>query len=461
MMRRLWERIRELDLDQLLFLVLVFCLPLQKRHVFVRPESVIAGAFNEWTSMFLYVTDILVAAVLVAWVVRCVRLRAWPRVFGVNWLNGALGVLVACAALSAALGAFPAYRVQSWYHVAKLVEFAALFLYVAERMVTSSLKRWMVAALLFSASLQSLISVAQYKLQQSVGLKFFGEIDLAPQIQNIAKVVVSQSPLQVVIRPTALFPHANVLGGFMAIVVLLGLGLLADELVRGGRKIYSALVASGILLSSAALAYSFSRSAWVGFVVGLGVFVGLSWWWARARCAQLLSMLKDIKVIVVIVAVCIALLAFAPQALHRGLDNNQFDTYSTQGRVLYAKISSNLLAHHLLFGVGPGNFTPALTTASSTPLAAWQYQPVHIVLLLVATEYGLLAAIALIVCMLRSVKRAVQRARLEKEFLNFALVGALMACGAISLFDHYLFTIQQGALLTFILLGLASSRLRS
>ena len=51
-----------------LFYLLIFALPLQLRHVFARPEGSLGNIgplFNEWLSIALFVTDLVLIAFLV------------------------------------------------------------------------------------------------------------------------------------------------------------------------------------------------------------------------------------------------------------------------------------------------------------------------------------------------------------------------------------------------------------
>ncbi|MBL7053408.1 MAG: hypothetical protein ISS02_01995, partial [Candidatus Portnoybacteria bacterium] len=53
-------------LEKILFYLLVFCLPFQTRKIVYQW----GGGFNEWTSMYLYLTDILLVSILLSWLWR-------------------------------------------------------------------------------------------------------------------------------------------------------------------------------------------------------------------------------------------------------------------------------------------------------------------------------------------------------------------------------------------------------
>lgn len=56
-----------LKLERFLFYFLIFCLPLQVRHIFYAPSGAL---FNEWTAFSLYATDLLVLVLLGLWLAR-------------------------------------------------------------------------------------------------------------------------------------------------------------------------------------------------------------------------------------------------------------------------------------------------------------------------------------------------------------------------------------------------------
>jgi O-antigen ligase len=78
------------------------------------------------------------------------------------------------------------------------------------------------------------------------------------------------------LRARATFPHPIVLGTFVAMTMPLALSLLL--VTRGRRKV---AVGVGGVVMVAGLAVSLSRAPWLGALVGLAVFAGLSGLWRR------------------------------------------------------------------------------------------------------------------------------------------------------------------------------------
>jgi hypothetical protein len=92
------------------------------------------------------------------------------------------------------------------------------------------------------------------------------------------------------LRARATFPHPIVLGTFVAMTMPLALSLLL--VTRGIRK---AAVGAGAIVMVAGLAVALSRAPWLGALVGLAAFAGLSGFWRRwkpiAAAAAVLAVL--------------------------------------------------------------------------------------------------------------------------------------------------------------------------
>jgi O-antigen ligase/polysaccharide polymerase Wzy-like membrane protein len=78
------------------------------------------------------------------------------------------------------------------------------------------------------------------------------------------------------IRARATFPHPIVLGAFLAMMLPLGVSLLL--VLRGVRRVAAGAAA---IVMAGGLAVALSRAPWLGAVVGLATFAGLSGYWRR------------------------------------------------------------------------------------------------------------------------------------------------------------------------------------
>jgi hypothetical protein len=80
------------------------------------------------------------------------------------------------------------------------------------------------------------------------------------------------------LRSRATFPHAIVLGTFLAMALQLILGLLLTQ--RGNRRVAAGAAA---VVVAAGLAATLSRAPWLGAIIGVAAFAGLSGVWRRWR----------------------------------------------------------------------------------------------------------------------------------------------------------------------------------
>lgn len=474
LMKKIISFLKQESIDRLLFLLLVFLIPIQKRHVFFRPESFIQGSFNEWTSIFLYVTDIVAILIFIAWAIEIFRPRKMGKRAEFKKSPSSSARVLLCAFIGWAIISFAfghesslVYKLQSAYHVAKIGEFALLFFYIQSRINSMRLVKKTLHILVFSASVQALISVVQYIKQSSVGLKFFGEIDLGPSAQNIAKIIIRDEPREILIRPTALFPHANVLGGFLSIAFIFAIGLFIEEMLKRERKNKlsptSTFLIAEIVLIVGALAYSYSRSAWIATFISVSLFLITLRLLIPLIFSHVFQLLKNSLLMKIsFISLLAFLVFFIPLFANRAFVAHSTDEYATEGRIAYTRLAFEMIKQSPLLGVGPGNFTPQLAIISSTPFAPWQFQPVHNPLLVIAAEYGLIAALIVFLFMASMIKDIVKflqksAERSESLFIfSLATLCALIGIMVISLFDHYFFTVQQGALSACLVLGLAS-----
>lgn len=72
--------------------------------------------------------------------------------------------------------------------------------------------------IIISALVQASVALWQFLAQSSVGLSFLGESYLGAHLPGIAKVILLD---QVIIRPYGLFPHPNILASYLGLSILL------------------------------------------------------------------------------------------------------------------------------------------------------------------------------------------------------------------------------------------------
>ncbi|MDP1912039.1 O-antigen ligase, partial [Brevundimonas sp.] len=175
--------------------------------------------------------------------------------------------------------------------------------------------------------------------------------------------------------------------------------------------------------------------------------------------------------------------------LHPNIDSLLFK--SLDERLLYTNVSRGTILDNPIIGSGTGQFVINMQKYANQTLFDWQFQPVHNVFLLIWSELGLIGLCLFIFFLYKlfHVEQFKQKEALEcstwnnsqcesykiaknvprppagrqggtfpdqKEF-KIAIQGVLIGFIFIMLFDHYLWDIQQGQIIFWLILGLSVS----
>lgn len=211
-----------------LFYLLVFFLPTQLGKHYWPTFSVVQGIRVDYLSPTIYFTDVLIVLLFLVWLLsqlKCligkgeVKKRIPPlpkegsgRIFGPVMYALFVVFLIGNISLS---GNF----LNGLYHVIKFFEFSFVAYYLAT--VVKTKKTLAVITLLLSAGVvaESLLAIAQYVHQGSLGglFYFFGERTFTSQTPGIANAAING---QLILRPYATFSHPNVLAGYLVVCLI-------------------------------------------------------------------------------------------------------------------------------------------------------------------------------------------------------------------------------------------------
>ncbi len=193
------------------------------------------------------------------------------------------------------------------------------------------------------------------------------------------------------------------------------------------------------------------------------------------------------------------------QIINRTNDSQNNYPQSITNRILYNNIAINIINEHPIIGIGGKNFTLQMQAYYNEPLEWWQFQPVHNIYLLITSELGIFGLILFLLPIYLIIKNAylntnheiVSRLPAEANILNtmanpklykpivsretiyteaqagetisksakvgetilvqISLISILIGFLFIGLFDHYFWTLQQGQLTFWLVLGAISS----
>ncbi len=424
-------------IEKYLFYLLVFFLSLQVRHIFYsfRPQ------FNEWTSVYLYATDILISTLIFLWLWRIILKRDGVGAKSLKYVLIFLAIFLLIVGFSIVLSS---NRALSLYGFLKILEFSLLFLYVAANFskMFNLARFWPV--FIAGATLQAIVAIIQFSRQASLGLKIFAESPLNPDIAGVAKIVVNG---QKVIRAYGLTPHPNILAAILMIAIF-GLVYLFiknyQNLGAAKKTFFAALFA----LLFFALFLTFSRAV---TVIGLAALVAwLSWIFFKR---------KEFKKSVLIIFFSLLVISSLLLAIFHSYVFSRYDLQNIKGsqaldlRVYYDQMALNIIKDTPWWGIGQGNFV--WTTSSLGLLENWMYQPAHNIYLLIASETGLFG-LATFLLFLFFILISAHRSRADK-LIVYSLLFIVYSLLVIGLFDHFLWDLQQGQLIFWLFLGILTN----
>ena len=129
---------------------------------------------------------------------------------------------------------------------------------------------------------------------------------------------------------------------------------------------------------------------------------------------------------------------------------------AVQLRIFYNKESLKSLNW---FGVGSGNFVDWLMTKDQN-LSRNLYQPVHNIYLLIYSENGILGITVFAIFLLLLIKDFILRTKMSKLY-HYSFLLIVLSFLFFGLFDHFLWTLQQGRFIFWLTLSLLSFGLTS
>lgn len=427
-------------LETIVLNLFILLLPTQFGKHFWPDFAVLNGIRVDYLSPTFYVTDGLIVLLLCFWIIR--KLKKPFRFSGKITASAIVFLVFILYILMSALRTNPLQN--SVYSVVKLLELSFLFFYIITSIPQVISAKRLTCLLAIGVIGESFLAIAQFIHQGTIGglLYLLGERTFTASTPGIANASLNG---ELLMRSYGTFPHPNVLGGYLLISMVLIFFVLFPTL----KKAWRFLAVAALLVGTVGLVLTLSRVAiflWVSFVVGVFVW-------------QLVSAQKrKLEAGITLLAVFVLGLTFYQLLLPRFSQTTLVEEAVVQ-RQLLMESSYQMIAQHPLLGVGVGQFLPTLSTIQS-PLSLGLYlQPVHNIFLLLTAEIGVLGLCFVILffgnCYLRLWRSLKSK---KADPLPFALLICLSMMLVMGLFDHYWLTLQQGQLLSTIVLGLVRQR---
>lgn len=390
-----------------LFFLFGFFLPTQLGKHFFESFSYISGVRVDYLAPTLYLTDLLV--LLLVFTHKRIYKKTIKNVF-VQTVFFLLAInLITSIGLPISL-----YR---FFKIVEYIAVAGLFLYINARML-----RRFIYGLGIGVFTQLTLVITQlisHSSQQGVWY-YLGERIYNGSMPGIAKASLMGFE---VVRPYGTFSHPNSLAGFFVIVATFFMFFRMPIMPLWLKR-------SLLLTSSVLVVLSLSIPAIVGL---FGIYSYLI-----VHKVRRTKSLRDTLPYAVVTL--LAIFVFGISALL-----TTKTALSVSQRVHMQLTALQIVRAYPLTGVGLGSYLYASSKYPNvTPL--FLNQPVHNVFLLVTAELGMIISVILCYLVWR------MRKHISLHLLSGALIWIVVITG---LFDHYWVTLQQNALLLYVIGGLS------
>lgn len=407
-----------------------------------RPRPPLYAGF---TDLFSSVGDLAAVATLALWLAS-LALSPRPVRLGPGFLRWPVAGLLALAVVGAAWSLDPVLTLWSAAGLAVAVGIGVYALNEVE-----ALGR-LVLPVATMVGLEAVVGIGQVLGQGSVGLAGLGELSLDPRVNGVS--VVAATATDRLLRAYGLTDHPNILGGLLAIgLVLLAVGLVGID-GAGARGMTRRLGrTAGVLAIStgtAALVLTFSRAAGLALVVGLLVVLVLHGLRRDGRTARRLATVAA-GVAAIALVVGLPLGRYVAARLDVVAPQSDTELMSVGERAILADAAGAVFAAHPLGGTGLATLPLAMTR--TRPALTFDYQPASVVVLDVLAETGVLGAACYgLVLVVPLVAVARRRGAWTRDLV--AATGALAAVTVIGFFDYYTWSYPAGRIWAWLVLGL-------
>lgn len=284
-------------------------------------------------------------------------------------------------------------------------------------------------------AMQIATGIPEFALQTTrflapLGLNWPGLLDVSVRGASIVRLADGLSFL----RAYGTLPHPNILGGFTLLFLL---GPAALFLRKEKPNLLALILFSlGVIL----LALTFSRSAWLGFIFFLLVFV---WKHKAFNHARLIAF-----IVVGVMSFTLTLLPLQRLVQARINDStSNTEKFSITARNFLTREALQMIRERPLSGAGIGGFVLQLAERAGQ---GYIVEPVHNLFLLAGAELGIPGLLILVGLFILLGRGVVKTKKLESVLAGATLTGI----GVIGLFDHYLWTLAPGRLMLGLALGL-------
>lgn len=395
----------------------VFLIPWQTRWIIIDP--IIEGSAWEYGRLSLYAGDIVFGVILIASAIIWFKNKKinsfllWPLVLFAIFVGWAWFSLIWASTVLVGM-----------YFAIRLTQILLIFLIF---IILKPKSTTIISGLVLGAAVQGLIATAQFTLGWTPAFKWLG---MASQSAWELGPGVVETISGRWLRAYGSLPHPNILGGYLSA------GLLGAIHIFSIKKINRWWLWPSIILISQGLVLSFSRSAWLGFGMGILLLLILA--------LEDKIIIKKLILILIVVAIIFVInfAIFQDLFLSRLSSVGRLESISITERATQVELAMRAIKMNYL-GLGVGNYTHWLQRIY--PLEpGYIYQPVHSHYLLIWAELGWFGIVSFVLSLLFLFQSKIWAISQNK---NGPFVALLICFLAIGVFDHYFWTSYSGILL--------------
>jgi len=441
-------------IEKFLFYLFLFLIPFQIRFIWIPPVG------GEWDSIFLYLTDILLAAVLFLGIIN-----AKTRGLRFKKIDLFLFLFLAVAVISVFVSADKTVSIFRWV---KLLEFVLLYIYISAQFKIQNSKfkiTTVLSVIFYSGMLQAILAIVQFYKQSSLGLKFIEAGKYLPGDPGVATFI---SGTEKVMRAYGSFPHPNVLSAFLLLAIFCLYALWLNKTKIGP------IEPIGLMLLIFALFLTFSRGTilvflFISFIFLIARFFQLRELYHTEERLAMGKRMMALALLFVLFSTISALLVlpyFKTRFLKISLQEEAIDL-----RFFYTKIALSIIKEKPFLGIGIGEFAdfsrhyPAFLRAANKfyhygdmtgqEIPEWLYQPAHNLYLLIASEIGIFGALLFLLFVLIKFIKSI--GRIKPQELSDLIGPMIFLFGGFLILgfnDHYFWTLQSGGIMFWLALAL-------
>lgn len=420
-------------LNQILFYTFVFILPWQT--ILILKEIKVNDEKFQYGTIGIYLFEII----LLAWIL--INLLTLKKCSNKKILFSVL-IFIAFSSLSIL---WSPNKLLSLYYLFPLILGGFLFLILQNKFLNFKNFTFVFISSVF---FQGLIASYQFLTQSSFSNKWLG-VTAHPAWQGGTSVIESSAGR--FLRAYGGMPHPNILGGFLAISLLLGIGAYLKATADEKRWKYFLLVV--ILINFFSLLTTFSRSSFLTFSFGLIVIFAYNIYIKKNHLIKYAILF--ISVFFIITTLLFG--SYCELFNNRLQTNSRLEKISINERLIFIGQAKNLIATHPILGTGIGNYSFTLLKNNPKIKEAWRIQPVHNAYLLVFAELGAIGFSLFLFIVIFIIYDFIESFRKEdsnRVIFSTIIISLLL----LSLFDHWLWTNHSGLIVFWLLLSFSREK---